>query len=602
MRRSEGMGVRGGPVRAAFRRSYIILLGVGLFSGAINILALTGSFYMLQVYDRVLPSHSVPTLVGLSVLMAGLYVANGFLDFFRVRVMTRVGVRFDDQLREHVFSAVQLLPLRMRQGGDGLQPVRDLDQIRGFLSGLGPTAFFDMPWVPIYLGVVYLLHPALGAFAVAGALSLVCLTFLTDVKSAEPLKEAAKSASKRLAFGEAARRNAEVVRAMGLGGQLQKRWTELNDTHLSEQLKAADVVGGIGTLSKVLRLVLQSGMLGLGAYFVIRGELSAGAIIAGSIILSRALAPIETSIAHWRGFVSARQSYRRLVDLFQALAVETGDKLELPVPKASLTVENVSAAPPGAPRAVVHNVSFQLTAGDGLGIIGPSGSGKSTLARALVGVWRPAPNGGVVRLDGASLDQWTPELLGRHIGYLPQSIELFEGTVAENIARFDRDAPDAAIVDAAQHAGVHDVIVRLPEGYQTQVGEAGLLLSAGQRQRIGLARALYGDPFFVVLDEPNSNLDHIGDVALTQAILSVRARSGIVIVIAHRPSALAAVDTVMALVDGRMQAFGPKDEVLRKMMQPVPEPQRGSGDAPGAMQGAAAGLRVVKEQRAGPRL
>jgi ATP-binding cassette, subfamily C, type I secretion system permease/ATPase len=583
------------------RRCYLIVIGVGLFSGAINILALTGSFYMLQVYDRVLPSHSVPTLVGLSVLMGGLYVANGFLDFIRVRVMTRVGVRFDDQLRDHVFSAVQLLPLRVRQGGDGLQPVRDLDQIRGFLSGMGPTAFFDLPWVPIYLGVIYLLHPVLGAFALAGALSLVFLTFVTDVKSSEPLRDAAKSASKRLDFGEAARRNAEVIRAMGLGAHLQKRWTTINDEHLSEQLKAADAVGGIGTISKVLRLLMQSGMLGLGAYFVIRGELTAGTIIAGSIILSRALAPIETSIAHWRGFVSARQSYWRLSDLFRALSQESEDKLGLPDPKSNMIVENVSVAPPAASRPVVHNVSFRLAARDGLGIIGPSGSGKSTLARALVGAWRPVPNGGSVRLDGAALDQWTPDMLGRHIGYLPQGIELFEGTVAENIARFDADAPSAAIVAAAQEAGVHDMIVRLPEGYQTQVGEGGQLLSAGQRQRIGLARALYGDPFFVVLDEPNSNLDHMGDIALTQAILSVRRRSGIVIVIAHRPAALAAVDKVMALVDGRMQAFGPKDEVLRKMLQPVAESPRTSDSEPGADPGpaGAGGLRVVSERQSG---
>jgi ATP-binding cassette, subfamily C, type I secretion system permease/ATPase len=587
--------MRGGPVRAAIRRCYLIVLGVGLFSGVINLLALTGSFYMLQVYDRVLPSHSVPTLVGLSVLMGGLYVANGFLDFFRLRVMSRVGIRFDDQLRDLVFSAVQLLPLRVRQGSDGLQPVRDLDQIRHFMSGLGPAAFFDLPWVPIYLAVITVLHPVLGMFAAAGALALIVLTLITDVKSAQPLREAAKSASKRLAFGEAARRNAEVIRAMGLGPHLQMRWTEINDAHLTEQLKASDAVGGISTISKILRLVLQSGMLGLGAYFVVHNELSAGAIIAGSIILSRALAPIETSIAHWRGFVSARQSYRRLVELFQTLAREPEENLELPEPKINVIVENVSIAPPSAARPVVHNVSFALAAGDGLGIIGPSGSGKSTLARALVGAWQPVANGGSVRLDGAALDQWTPERLGRHIGYLPQGIELFEGTVADNIARFDADASSAAIVAAAQEAGVHDMVVHLPNGYQTQVGEGGALLSAGQRQRVALARALYGNPFFVVLDEPNSNLDQLGDSALTEAILSVRRRCGIVVVVAHRPSALAAVDKVLALVGGRVQAFGPKEDVLRKMLQPVAPQQRSTPEAasPGA------GLRMVSDRQQG---
>lgn len=568
--------VRGGPVRAAIRRCYHILFGVGVFSGVINILALTGSFYMLQVYDRVLPSHSVQTLIGLSVLMGGLYVANGFLDFFRVRVMSRVGVRFDDQLRDLVFSAIQLMPLRVRQGGEGLQPLRDLDQIRTFLSSLGPAAFFDLPWVPVYLAVIYLLHPLLGIFAIAGALTIVFLAIITHVKSAGPLREAAKSASKRLAFGEAARRNAEVIRAMGLAQHLKIRWSEINDLHLTEQLKATDAVGGISTISKILRLLMQSGMLGFGAFLVIRGELSAGAIIASSIIMSRALAPIETSIAHWRGFVSARHSYHRLIDLFRVLANDDEDKLDLPDPSAEIIVENVSVVPPSATRPVVHNVSFSLTAGDGLGIIGPSGSGKTTLARVLVGAWQPVANGGNVRLDGAAIDQWTPDTLGRHIGYLPQGIELFEGTVAENIARFEADALNNVIIAAAQEAGVHDMIVRLPDGYQTQVGEGGGLLSAGQRQRIALARALYGNPFFVVLDEPNSNLDQLGDVALTDAILSVRRRGGIIVVIAHRPSALAAVDKVMALIDGHMHAFGSKDEVLRKMMQPASEPQRPS--------------------------
>jgi ATP-binding cassette subfamily C protein len=355
---------------------------------------------------------------------------------------------------------------------------------------------------------------------------------------------------------------------MGLGPRVQQRWALLNTRHLTDQLKASDAIGGIGTISKVLRLLLQSGMLGLGAYLVVAGELSGGAIIASSIIMSRALAPIETSIAHWRGFVSARHSHRRLVELFRSVASDKEKVLELPPPRINVIVENITVVPPGGARPVLHGVSFGLAAGDGLGIIGPSGSGKSTLARALVGAWLPVPNGGCVRLDGAALDQWTPDLLGRHIGYLPQGIELFEGTVAENIARFDDAAPSAAVVAAAETAGVHDMIVHLPNGYQTQVGEAGMLLSAGQRQRIALARALYGDPFMVVLDEPNSNLDQVGETALTEAIASVRRRCGIVIVIAHRPSALQALDKVLGLVNGRVQAFGPKDEALRRLLQP----------------------------------
>lgn len=588
-------GWRASPVRAAIRRCSLLLLGVAIFSGVINVLALTGSFYMLQVYDRVLTSRSIPTLVGMTVLMAGLYAANGLLDFLRVRVMSRIGVRIDNALREDTFAAVQTMPLRFRKAGDGLQPVRDLDQIRSFLSGLGPTALFDLPWIPVYLGVIYLLHPWLGGFSLAGALLLVLLTMLTEYRSAAPVREAAQSASRRLAFGEAARRNAEVVRAMGLGGRLQRRWEELNTTHLANQLKASDAAGGIGTISKVLRLLLQSGMLGLGALLVIQGELSGGSIIACSIIMSRALAPIETSIAHWRGFVAARQSHRRLVELFRMLADSKEKVLELPAPRINVIVENLTVVPPGSNRAVVQGVSFGLAAGDGLGVIGPSGSGKSSLVRALVGAWQPAA--GTVRVDGAALDQWRPDQLGRHIGYLPQGIELFEGTVADNIARFDEEATDAAVVAAAQAAGVHDMVVHLPNGYQTQVGEGGVLLSAGQRQRVALARALYGDPFFVVLDEPNSNLDQLGESALTEAILSVRRRCGIVVVVAHRPSALVAVDKVLGLVGGRLQAFGPKEEALRRLLQPVaggPPPTRQTGAPTGAQQSA---LKVVGERQ-----
>ena len=559
-----------GPVERAIRKCYGIFLGVGVFSGLINLLALTGSFYMLQVYDRVLPSRSVPTLVGLSVLMAALYIGNGLLDFFRVRVMSRVGVKIDNELREKVFTAVQLLPLRARGSSDGLQPVRDLDQIRQFLSGMGPTAFFDVPWIPVYLAIVYLLHPVLGLFATFGALLLVCLTLLTDVRTSGPTRAAAKTGSERWAFGEATRRNAEVIRAMGLGGHLQRRWDDINLQFLSDQLKASDAAGGIGTASKVIRMVLQSGILGLGAYLVIEGSVSAGTIIAASIIMARSLAPVETAITHWRGFVAARQARQRLMELFQVMGKERGEMVALPSPKRSLTVQGLTVAAPGGSRPIIQGVSFGLNAGDAVGVIGPSASGKSTLARALVGVWQPIPMGGSVRLDGASLDQWPVEALGRHIGYLPQTIELFSGTIAENISRFDPEAKSEQIVAAAKAAGVHEMIVHLPEGYQMQIGDSGAGLSAGQRQRIALARALFGDPFLVVLDEPNSNLDAQGDAALTEAIRSVRTRNAIAIVIAHRPSALAGVDKVLAMANGQVQAFGNKEEVLRKILAPVP--------------------------------
>jgi PrtD family type I secretion system ABC transporter len=598
----------GGPVEASLRRCRSIFMGVGLFSGVINVLALTGSFYMLQVYDRVLSSRSIETLIGLTVLMALLYLANGLLDFIRMRIMSRVGVRIDTDMREKVFAAMQILPLRVRQGSDGLQPVRDLDQIRNFLSGMGPTAFFDIPWVPIYLAVVFLLHPLMGLFAFVGAMLLICMTILTELRTSAPMKAASKSGSERLVFGEATRRNAEVIRAMGLGPQMQARWAELNARYLGDQLKASDAAGGIGSISKVLRMLLQSGMLGLGAYLVVKGEVSGGAIIASSITMSRSLAPIETAIAHWRGFVSARQSYHRLVDVFKAVDQEATDVIDLPAPKKALTVSGLTVSPPGIMRPVVSNVSFALEAGDGLGVIGPSASGKSSLARALVGVWLPVRMGGSVRLDGAALDQWTPEKLGPHIGYLPQTIELFDGDVAQNISRFDPKATSESVVAAAMAAGVHEMIVGLPNGYQTQIGESGQALSGGQRQRVALARALFGNPFLVVLDEPNSNLDASGDNALTAAIRSVRARGGIVIVIAHRPSALAGVDKVLAMANGQTQAFGPKEDVLRKMLQPqaVPSAQPAAPAAAAAAGAPAAagpalltGLKVVGDRPAG---
>jgi PrtD family type I secretion system ABC transporter len=577
-----------GPVEQAVKRCKSIFIGVAIFSGAINLLALTGSFYMLQVYDRVLPSRSVATLIGLTALMFFLYVMNGVLDLIRVRIMSRVGVRIDAELRDKVFSAIQYLPLRVRQGSDGLMPVRDLDQIRGFLSGLGPTAFFDMPWVPVYLGVVFLLHPALGLFSIVGAAILIALTILTDMKTAGPVKAASKSGAERMVFGESTRRNAEVIRAMGLGGHLRDRWEDLNNRHLNDQLQASDASGGIGSISKVMRMLLQSGILGLGAYLVIQNQVSPGTIIAASITMSRALAPIETAIAHYKGFVSARQSYHRLVEVFKVVEQDQAELTELPAPTKSLQVAGLTIVPPGGTRTVLNNVSFAMEAGGAVGVIGSSGCGKSSLARALVGVWLPPRMGGSVRLDGAALDQWNPERLGRHIGYLPQAIELFEGTIAENIARFDPEATSEDVVAAAQAAGCHELITAIG-GYDTEIGESGQSISGGQRQRIALARALFGNPFLVVLDEPNSNLDAAGDNALTGAIHSVRSRGGIVVVIAHRPSALAGVDKVLALANGSVTAFGPKDEVLRKLLQPGVSGPTPVPNQPRPMQAGAAG-------------
>ncbi|MDB5643593.1 MAG: rhizobiocin secretion protein [Hyphomicrobiales bacterium] len=560
---AEDMREEPDPVRRALALCRQPLAVVAMFSGVVNILALTGSIYMLQVYDRVITSRSVPTLVGLTMLMVGLYLVNGLLEVLRTRITMRVGARFDRAMRGSVFGAMMQLPLRQVEPVESAQAVRDLEQVRAFVAGPGPISLFDMPWMPVYLGLVYLLHPVLGLVATAGAVLLVFLTILTEVFSRAPARAAATSAMRLNALTEASRRNAEVICALGMLGDFRRRFEMLSAANLADQLRAQDVTTQLGSITKVFRMVLQSGMLGLGAYLTISGEATGGIMIAASILTSRALAPVEIAIANWRTFVSARQSYARLKLLVKIGGVRKAT-LELPAPVANLKLENVSLAPPGHTVASVRNISLTLEAGQGLGIIGPSASGKSTLARGIVGLWRPLGQGSV-RLDAASLDQWPDHLLGRHIGYLPQDIELFEGTIAENIARFRPDASMADVIAAAQDAGVHELILHLDKGYETDIRSGGQPLSAGQRQRIALARALFGNPFLVVLDEPNSNLDSDGEEALTRAIASVRARGGIVVVIAHRPSALAAVDMVMVLAKGQAQAFGPKEQVLKSM-------------------------------------
>lgn len=557
------------PVATALKGYFWVIVSVIAFSCAINILTLTGSFYMLQVYDRVLPSGSIPTLVGLSVLILILYTIYGTLEFARSTLMSRIATRVDESLTPKVFNAIHSLPLLTKAAGDGMQPVRDLDQMRNFMSGSGLTALFDMPWIPVYIAFVYMLHPMLAAVAAGGALLLVLLTWLAEFKSSAPLSAAAKSGGQRLALAEIVRRNADAIGAMGLGPNLAKRYVDLNRRYLSEQLKASDATSTIGNVTRVTRFLLQSAVLGLGGYLVVRGELTGGAIIAASITVSRALAPVELSIAHWRGFVAARQAAHRLGLLFKAALSPSVDPMDLPAPRSQLSAEQLFVAAPGDREPIVRNVTFALEKGDALGVIGPSGSGKSTLARALVGVWRSSGPESAVRLDGAALDQWPHKMLAQHIGYMPQDIELISGTVSENIARFIEGASSEQVVSAATAAGAHELIVRLPQGYQTPIGEGGHALSGGERQRIALARALFGSPFLVVLDEPNANLDAAGDAALSEAIRGIRRRGGIAVVIAHRPSALGVVNKILALANGRAQAFGPKDEVLRKVLHPV---------------------------------
>lgn len=539
-------------------------VGIGLMSAVVNVLYLTGSLFMMEVYDRVLPSRSLPTLVALLAIVVVLYAFQGLFDALRGRLLVRIADRLDQALSPRIYDAIVRLQMQAPISARYAQPLRDLDTIRAFLSGSGPTALFDLPWLPFYIAICFAFHFWLGVTALAGAVILAAITLLTELVSQRPVEEAARHSSKRNRMAESGRRNADVISVMGMGPHLRSRWQEENRAFTREQRRASDVSSGFGVLSKVLRMMLQSGILAVGAWLVINEQATPGIIIAGSILSARALAPVDLAIANWKGFIGARQSRRRLQKTL-ALLPDAPDRMDLPAPSRALSVDRISALPPETTEAVLQDVTFTLEAGTGLGVIGASGSGKSSLARVLVGIWHPAR--GSIRLDGATPDQWPAAALARHIGYMPQAIELLDGTIAENIASFDPDAEPDAIIAAARAARVHDLIVSLPEGYSTEVGENGRPLSAGQKQRIALARALYRDPFVVILDEPNSNLDSEGEEALTSAILGIRERGGIVVVIAHRPSALLAVDKVLMLAAGRQQAFGPKDEVLSKVLR-----------------------------------
>jgi ATP-binding cassette subfamily C protein len=542
-------------------------VGIAFLSGAVNILYLTGSFYMLEVYDRVVPSRSVPTLIGISIIAAFLFVFHGLLDIVRHRILARVGAALDERLSRRICSVIARLPLERGAENYGMAPLRDFDQVRGFISSAGPTAFFDLPWIPLYLGICFAFHPLVGFTTLGGASILFVLALFTESASRRPARVMAQAASARMAQAEAIRSNAEVVRALGMQQSMTDRWSTANDAYRGAQQKAADIVSGLSGLAKTLRMMLQAAVLGLGAWLVIREEATAGIIIASSILTSRALAPVELAIANWKGFVAARQAWMRLKTVLTRLP-ESAEVMELPRPCKKLSVNNASAVPPTSKKPVLVDISFEIEAGHAVGIIGPSASGKSSLARLLTGVW--SPERGTVRLDGATLDQWSADTLGRYVGYLPQDVELFAGTVKDNIARFSPQGTPEQVIAAARAAGVHELILRFPSGYETEIGEGGAFLSAGQKQRIALARALYSDPFLVVLDEPNSNLDAEGEAALSTAIMGIRERNGIAIVIAHRPSALAACDLALMLASGQVVQFGPKEDVLKQVLRPMP--------------------------------
>ncbi|MGB3339418.1 MAG: type I secretion system permease/ATPase [Devosia sp.] len=537
--------------------------GIGIFlfwvSGIINVLALTGSFYMLQIYDRALTSGSIPTLAALSALAVGLYLFQGAFDVVRSQLLVRIGARLDRLLAPLAHRVSVDMPRFGFSTAEALERGRDVDTLRTFMGSQGPVALFDLPWVPLYILFVYFLHPMLGALTLGGAVVLTLLTVWTELKSRKLSSAAQQAGVARNAIADSNARNADILKAMGFAGRAVSRFNGANQEHLKLQTQASDIVGTFSAFSRVLRMLLQSALLGLGAYLTIQGQMSAGAIIAVSVASSRALAPIDMAIGNWKGVIAARQAFKRLRETMVALGTMT-KPLDLPAPSKSLKIEKITVAAPATGQVLLSEVGFELHAGQALGVIGPSGGGKTTLIRALTGIW-PVLRGGV-RLDDAELSQWDEEVIGRYIGYLPQEVALLDGTIVENISRLEAKRDGRAIVAAAQAAGVHEMIVRLPEGYDTQLGPMGTALSAGQRQRIGLARALYRDPFIVVMDEPNAFLDAEGELALNRAIAQIRRRGGIAIVVAHRPSVLSEVDMVAVIQNGRLTSFGPKEKVI----------------------------------------
>ncbi len=551
-------------LRQALARCRGRLLMIGFFSFFINLLLLSVPLYMLLVYDRVLTSGSLPTLTALSVMVAMLLLVMGGLEFIRSRLLVRTAAHLEAPLVDRVFDAAMRRPLLVNRDQDE-RPLQDLGSFRDFLSGQGPIALFDAPWTPVYLGAIYLLHPLLGHVATAGALLLFTIALLNEITTRRPLAAAAQATARGRAMAETGLRNVEVLGSMGLLAGLRRHWRQSHGTATGQQCRASDRAGGLTSLSKTIRFALQAAILGVGAALAVDHVISPGAMIAASIIMGRALAPVEMAIGSWRPFVAARAAHRRLDRLLRETPSPAA-RVELPALRGRLDVANVTAGPPGAVRPVLHNITFTLRPGEALGVIGPSGSGKSTLVRLLVGVWQPQH--GSLRLDGAKLAHWPAAQHAAGVGYLPQDVELFSGSVAANICRFADPPGDRAIVAAACRAGVHDTILHLPQGYETEIGDGGRMLSGGQRQRIALARALYGDPAFMVLDEPNSNLDAVGDMALAHAIGDMKARGQTVIVVAHRPSAIASVDKLLVLDDGHQVAFGDKDEVLAATTRP----------------------------------
>ncbi|KPD11666.1 type I secretion system permease/ATPase [Phaeobacter sp. 11ANDIMAR09] len=547
---------------ACRRSSRSLYWAVGLFSVFVNLLMLTGPLYMMQVYDRVLGSGSEATLVALSLLVLFLYGMMGLLDYVRGRVLARIGARFQAALDKRVFDAA------VRRSAVAQDPVAqtataDLEAIQRLMSSPVLGAGFDLPWTPLFLAGIALFHPWLGLLALGGGAVLVAVALLNQIFSRAPLQQAAVSGHRANLSSEEIRGEAEMIQSMGMRGAAFLRWQKLRNAALKDTLTANDTGGGFTTLTKTLRLFLQSAMLGLGAYLALNGEVSPGAMIAGSVLMGRALAPIELGLGQWAMVQRAIKGWHSLAELLTKVPAEA-ERMALPQPEARLEVQALAVVPPGDSRAQLRNVIFRVEPGQAIGVIGPSGSGKSTLAKALTGAWRPAA--GTIRLDGAALDQYDPDVLGRHFGYLPQRVQLFEGTIAQNIARLAEEPDAEKVVAAAKKAAAHEMIVNLPEGYDTRVSAGGGRLSGGQMQRVALARALYDTPVIVILDEPNSNLDNEGSIALNQAIKALKAAGQSVLIMAHRPAAIQECEMLLVIDKGVQTAFGPKDKVLQEMV------------------------------------
>ncbi|MBS5840903.1 MAG: type I secretion system permease/ATPase [Pseudomonas lundensis] len=538
----------------AYKRAFF---NIGLFSAVINLLMLAPALYMLQVYDRVLASGNLMTLLMLTLMILGLFALMGALEWVRSQVVIRLGTQMDMRLNQQVYDAAFEAQLRTGSPAAG-QALSDLTRLRQFATGNALFAFFDAPWFPVYLFVIFMFSPWLGLLALGGAVVLMLLAWINQRVSHGPLKAASEWSVEATQQASAHLRNSEAIEAMGMLDTLRERWLAQHIAFLTQQNLASEKTATVSAWSKGVRLALQSLVLGLGAWLAVQGQITAGMMIAGSILMGRVLSPIDQLIGVWKQWSSARLAYQRLEALLQAYPPRPR-RMALPAPTGELSVEQLGACAPGTRRATLANLSFALPAGQVLGVIGPSGCGKSTLARLLVGVWQPVT--GKVRLDGADLSQWDKHQLGPHLGYLPQDIQLFAGTIAHNIARFAEVNADKVLA-AAQMAGVHELILQLPQGYDTVLGDSGAGLSGGQKQRIGLARAVYGLPAVIVLDEPNSNLDDAGEQALLQAITRLKTLKRTLILITHKPNVLTLTDQLLILRDGQLQAFGPTASVL----------------------------------------